>query len=43
LAFDLALSKKGWVVVEANWGELSMPQVEFGKGLYKEFKTLLES
>lgn len=43
LAFDLALSTKGWVVVEANWGELSMPQVEFGKGLYNEFKTLLES
>lgn len=43
LAFDLALSTKGWVVVEANWGELSMPQVEFGKGLYIEFKTLLNS
>jgi len=42
LAFDLALSTKGWVVVEANWGELSMPQVEFGKGLYQEFKSLLE-
>lgn len=43
LAFDLALSIKGWVVVEANWGELTMPQVEFGKGLYQEFKSLLES
>lgn len=43
IAFDLALSTKGWVVVEANWGELSMPQVEFGRGLYKEFKTLLDS
>lgn len=43
LAFDLALSNKGWVVVEANWGELSMPQVEFYKGLYQEFKILLES
>lgn len=43
LAFDLALSTKGWVVVEANWGELSMPQVEFGKGLFQEFKSLLES
>ena len=42
LAFDLALSTKGWVVVEANWGELTMPQVEFGRGLYKEFKTLLD-
>ena len=43
LAFDLALSTKGWVVVEANWGELSMPQIEFGKGLYKEFKELLDN
>ena len=41
IAFDLALSTKGWVVVEANWGELSMPQIEFGRGLYKEFKDLL--
>ena len=43
IAFDLALSTKGWVVVEANWGELSMPQVEFGRGLYQEFKDLLET
>ena len=43
IAFDFALSTKGWVVIEANWGELSMPQVEFGKGLYNEFKSLLES
>lgn len=41
LAFDLALSTKGWVVIEANWGEMSMPQIEFGKGLYKEFSELL--
>ena len=43
IAFDFALSTKGWVVIEANWGELSMPQVEFGRGLYQEFKNLLES
>lgn len=43
IAFDLALSTKGWVVVEANWGELTMPQVEFGKGLYREFKKLLNA
>lgn len=41
IAFDLALSTKGWVVIEANWGEMTMPQVEFNKGLYKEFKELL--
>lgn len=43
IAYDLALSTNGWVVIEANWGELTMPQVEFGKGLYQEFKSLLES
>ena len=43
VAFDVALSTKGWVVVEGNWGEMSMPQIEFEKGLYKEFKDLLFS
>lgn len=38
IAFDLALSTKGWVVIEANWGEMSMPQIEFEKGLYCEFQ-----
>ena len=41
IAFDFALSTKGWVLIEGNWGELSMPQVEFGRGLYKEFVDLL--
>lgn len=41
IAFDLALSTKGWVVIEANWGEMSMPQIEFGKGLYNEFSELI--
>lgn len=41
VAFDLALSANGWVLIEGNWGEMSMPQIEFGKGLYKEFKDLL--
>ena len=43
IAFDFALSTKGWVLVEANWGEMSMPQIEFGKGLYKEFANLLHA
>lgn len=38
IAFDVALSTKGWVVVEANWGEMTMPQIEFSKGLYEDFK-----
>lgn len=41
VAFDFALSTKGWVLIEGNWGELSMPQIEFGKGLYKEFFNML--
>lgn len=41
IAYDMALSTRGWVVIEANWGEISMPQVELGRGLKKEFKELL--
>lgn len=41
VAFDLALSTNGWVLVEGNWGEMSMPQIEFGKGLYNDFKKYL--
>lgn len=41
VAFDFALSTQGWVLIEGNWGEMSMPQIEFGKGLYKEFENLL--
>lgn len=41
IAYDMALSTRGWVVIEANWGEISMPQVEMGRGLKKEFKELL--
>lgn len=43
IAFDFALSTRGWVLVEANWGEMSMPQIEFGKGLYREFVDLLHA
>lgn len=41
IAYDMALSTRGWVVIEANWGEISMPQVELGKGLKREFEELL--
>lgn len=43
IAYDMALSALGWCVIEANWGEVSMPQIEFGKGLKEEFRTLLYS
>lgn len=41
IAYDMALSVRGWVVIEANWGEISMPQIEFGRGLKYEFEALL--
>lgn len=41
IAYDMALSTRGWVVIEANWGEVSMPQIEVGRGLKKEFEAML--
>lgn len=41
IAYDMALSTRGWVVIEANWGEVSMPQIEMGRGLKKEFEEML--
>lgn len=41
VAFDLALSNKGWCLIEGNWGELGMWQIARNKGLYKEFKDLM--
>lgn len=43
IAFDMALSTKGWVMIEGNWGELSMPQIEFGRGLYREFVEVMNA
>lgn len=43
VAYDMALSTRGWVVIEANWGEISMPQIEFNKGLKEDFVQLLKS
>ena len=41
VAFDFALSDKGWVVVEGNWGDWIMQQTSLEKGLRKEFISLL--
>lgn len=41
VAFDFALSDKGWVVVEGNWGDWILQQVSFEKGLRREFISLL--
>lgn len=43
IAYDMALSTRGWVVIEANWGEISMPQIEFGRGLKNEFISMLNA
>lgn len=40
LSFDMALSKKGWVVVEVNWGQ-PLVQIATGKGAKAEFMRLI--
>ena len=42
VAFDFALSKKGWVIVEGNWGDFVLQQVALRKGFKHEFLQLLE-
>ncbi len=41
VAFDLALSDKGWCVVEGNWGDWFLQQFSRQKGMKKEFVSLL--
>ena len=41
VAFDCALSEKGWCVVEGNWGDWILEQASLKKGLKDEFVTLL--
>ncbi len=41
VAFDFALSDKGWVVVEGNWGDWILQQTSLKRGLKKEFLELL--
>lgn len=41
IGFDMALSKKGWVLVEGNWGEFVMQQRALGKGIKEDFIKLL--
>lgn len=42
VAFDFALSDKGWVIVEGNWGDFILQQVSMEKGFKTEFLKLLE-
>ncbi len=41
VAFDFALSDKGWVIVEGNWGDWVLQQTSLERGLRKEFSRLL--
>lgn len=41
VAFDLALSDKGWCIVEGNWGDLFLQQLSLKRGLRNEFVSLL--
>jgi hypothetical protein len=42
VAIDFALSEKGWVIVEANWGDWVLQQTSLKQGLKKEFLELLK-
>lgn len=42
LAFDFALSEKGWMIVEGNWGDWVLQQTSLKRGLRKEFMAYLE-
>ncbi len=41
VAFDLALSDRGWCVVEGNWGDWFLQQSTRRRGMKKEFVSLL--
>lgn len=41
VAFDLALSDKGWCIVEGNWGDWILQQASLQRGLKNEFVSLL--
>ena len=41
VAFDLALSDKGWCIVEGNWGDWILQQASLHKGLRNEFVSFL--
>ena len=41
IAFDYALSDKGWVIVEGNWGDFILQQTALKRGLKYEFLRLL--
>lgn len=40
VGWDLALTEKGWMMVEGNFGPLLIYQIAKGKGIKKDFKTM---
>lgn len=43
IAFDVALSNKGWVIVEGNWGDIICQQIAMKRGLLNDFVDLLNN
>ena len=41
VAFDFALSEKGWCLVEGNWGDWILQQASLKRGFKNEFVSLL--
>lgn len=42
VAFDYALSDRGWAIVEANWGDWILQQATLERGMKKEFSAFLK-
>lgn len=40
VGWDLALTEKGWVMVEGNYGPLLLYQIALGQGIRKEFRKI---
>ena len=43
VGFDVALSKRGWVIIEGNWGDIMCQQIALKRGLRREFIELLNN
>ncbi len=42
VAFDYALTEKGWILIEGNWGDFVVQQITLKRGLKYEFVSLLK-
>lgn len=43
IGFDFALTPKGWVVIEANWGHFAPLQVAIERGIKEDFIKIMNS